>query len=854
MPSNKNAKRILPNSIPCFSCHKEFITVASLMDHLKVFHQNLSQYDCIFCPSDKDTLIKYRRHILQHTKLHSKTANNEPNVNLDKIFLDNNDEDLNLEQNIVENEPMIVEDLNPPIELVEENFKNKNIEDQLQDIYNTSLINLLEVCSYPDMTFKRAFEFSSQKNKEHLKIIDLFKNFMDTENLQFKNTIEKFKNNLKNFNTEYLFLKHLTEIGIYSPPIKDLVGSENRMVTNLGINEFNEVNDSICILDFKFMLKSLFERKNIGQMILNKIDSFLNNDDGKLKNFVQGEIWKDILKRNPGKTIVPYFLYDDDIEIASPVGHNTSKQMLSIYTIHFPVVEDYLLAKTELMFPVAIAKTSDTKKYLKDYIINSLTEVMNELATDGIEIKIGDNLKKVHFILGLVIGDNKAMNEMLGFTGSFIHRYCCRQCIMPIEDRSKATVSDPNLNRKIQDYDEHLISNEYGLVRRCNFNKISEFHAYRNHYSDIFHDVTYLVIKDGVDAVIQDGIRRQKFTIEDLKRDFNVFDYGKIDASNRLDLTIFDSKGKLRLTGKEYTTFLKYFTFVLGHYYDVNDEKDEIFLKYVHILEDLFDLCNAQYYNDDRIELLREKVKKHHEYYLENIPEEKTKIVNGVKKITLEKSHLKYKPHNLTHYHETVKNSGPLKYLSTIRLESHLRDVKKYASATPSRINLPLTIGKKYAMKFALFLKKYDDNDFKFVYYSSKSKPFDSTIEPFENDNLIFSDINLNLNDYISYRHIDYKGTSYRSDDKQYVLLKNSTDNIYKIWHIISSEENNQTVFLAVERFNVDHFDVHYNAYVLGNSQNLFYIYNIEKFGFPLNIATLQNRKQMFKINKYNYS
>ena len=526
MPSNKFAKKILDKSLPCFVCNKQFKSVAILMDHIATHHPSIRLYRCVICPGDKDTLTKYRRHILAHLKAfekgnavnHDNTNHNDANLNNIPINLNNDDENLNNRQenfDIVENVDNlheivnVVEDLNN----IQDNVNSPNIEEKVKELYDTCLMNLLEICSKPDMTFKRAFEFSSIKNQEHIKLIDILKNFIQTKDNSFDDVVKNLENTFSNFNTEFKFLKHLEEIGLYSPPQNVIVGIENRATPILGINEFQEIKDTVCVLNLKFMLKSLFECKYFGEMVFKKYEYYLNNNDGILKNFVQGKIWRDIVQRNPDKIVFPYFLYDDDIEIASPVGHNVSKQSLCIFTIHFPVVEDFLLAKTEFMFPIAIAKTVDTKKYLKDYMLNSLVKTMNELATDGIDIKIGNDVKKVYFILGLATGDNKALNEILGFTGSFIHKYCCRQCIMPIEERSKSIVSDPTLKRNIEDYDDHLNNSDefgkYGLNRKCNLNNIYEFHVYRNYYSDIFHDVIYLVMKDGLEALIQDGIRKK---------------------------------------------------------------------------------------------------------------------------------------------------------------------------------------------------------------------------------------------------------------------------------------------------------------------------------------------------------
>ena len=273
-------------------------------------------------------------------------------------------------------------------------------------------------------------------------------------------------------------------------------------------------------------------------------------------------------------------------------------------------------------------------------------------------------IKKIYFILGLVTGDNKAVNELLGYTGSFIHNRCCRHCLMERKDRDTVVEENSELIRKIEDYEEHCKTREFGINRYCLLNDLHEFHVYRNSYADIFHDTIYLVIKDGLEAVIQDGIRLKKYTVEDLKRQFNIFDYGQIDSRNKLDDSIFDSKGRLQLTGKEWTTFLKYFTFVLGHYYKSNE--DQVILKYVHILEDLYDICISDSFDENKISKLKELVTQHHQYYIDHIPLQKVVQENGKLVIHILKQHFKYKHHNHLHFSNYIQDSGPLKFLSTI--------------------------------------------------------------------------------------------------------------------------------------------------------------------------------------------
>ena len=90
------------------------------------------------------------------------------------------------------------------------------------------------------------------------------------------------------------------------------------------------------------------------------------------------------------------------------------------------------------MFPVAFSRSNISKLTKKDRCIAKLIEIMDDVAKNGIELQIGNEKKRVHFMCTLIIGDNKALHELLGHAESFIDEYICRICIMNKKDRHKA--------------------------------------------------------------------------------------------------------------------------------------------------------------------------------------------------------------------------------------------------------------------------------------------------------------------------------------------------------------------------------------------------------------------------------
>lgn len=53
---------------------------------------------------------------------------------------------------------------------------------------------------------------------------------------------------------------------------------------------------------------------------------------------------------------------------------------------------------------------------------------LNKLEVDGLLIKTSEGIKKVYFVLGLVVGDNLDLNCILEFDKSFSANYFCRFC------------------------------------------------------------------------------------------------------------------------------------------------------------------------------------------------------------------------------------------------------------------------------------------------------------------------------------------------------------------------------------------------------------------------------------------
>jgi len=68
------------------------------------------------------------------------------------------------------------------------------------------------------------------------------------------------------------------------------------------------------------------------------------------------------------------------------------------------------------------------KQFGNDLCLQTLIHDLNKLEVDGILILTKEGFKKVHFVLGLLVGDNLGWNTILEFSKSFSAKIFCRFC------------------------------------------------------------------------------------------------------------------------------------------------------------------------------------------------------------------------------------------------------------------------------------------------------------------------------------------------------------------------------------------------------------------------------------------
>ncbi|KAK4873247.1 hypothetical protein RN001_015276 [Aquatica leii] len=259
-------------------------------------------------------------------------------------------------------------------------------------------------------------------------------------------------------------------------------------------------------------MKSFFEKNNLLQPTLHYMKSFENND--KLTNFVQGELWKEKIQLYPNKIVLPYFLYIDDFEINNPLGSHLTKHSICNIYYSFPAlpIEE---SKLENVFYGAVTKSRDLKN---QWNINANDKNV---------------IVSVHFISGLVIGDNLGLNSFLNLNKSFSCNFFCRFCRASEEDTLKLSSEKNELIRTAANYEiDALINANFGVAKNSQLNSIPSFHVVNNYYADVMHDLFKGICHYNFCHIIDYFISMKYFDLDTLKDRKQNFEYGPTEIDN----------------------------------------------------------------------------------------------------------------------------------------------------------------------------------------------------------------------------------------------------------------------------------------------------------------------------------
>lgn len=552
----------------------------------------------------------------------------------------------------------------------------------------------------------------------------------------------------------------------------------------------------------------------------------LEIDQGHIQNFIQCKLWKNIKKKYHDEDIVlPCFVYHDDFEPDNPLGSNSGANKIACVFYTFPVFPQHLLSSTKYIFEALLFLSSLKKSNLHSALAPLIKE-FKILETDGLILNINGKETKIFITIPLILGDNLAQNEILGFSKSFNSNHFCRLCKQLKNLALKEIESSDEFARTQSEYEEDLENNRHGVVDKCIFNELNNFHVTSNYSVDIMHDIMEGIAKYDVALFLHNVIYERKiiniYTLNKLKQEF---DFGSIEIGNMgPEITETHIKNKcLSMSASEMRTFIHFFPIMFGHHLiDIHCEKIWIMMKNLTELTDLLMQTKLSY---EDIEKISEIIKNY---------------LTLRKTIFSEK--LKPKHHFLTHYKKCIDQSGPLHNIMTFSFEQKNRVVKKYSKISHQRINLPWSLLYKSLMQFNKLLEDHQ-NGFPSVFqFDNNAKVV--TLESLKKKVYFNEDIFNSHNDKIIHKWLKYKGTLFKID--YFVALYEENIKCYQIRDIIQ-EEN--IFFLIIEEYEVLFYDNQKLCYHVGGPLNNFLCHKIDDFYFfPFNLHKLVDGSQTFRL------
>lgn len=235
------------------------------------------------------------------------------------------------------------------------------------------------------------------------------------------------------FRSLHMIKKHLKEKNVLFQPKKYVI--TNQVVHYIGDmnNELDEETYHGIVMPIEDQIKSFLELPGMLNAIVNNQNIYQSKSaDAPISHFCQGKVWKQILEKNVGKTLLPVMIYNDDFTVDSSIGPHSADTQISAFYYSFPSLPAHLKSKLQYIFVAMLALSKHIKACSPDSSLYMLLHVFTRLESYGLDI-LDETGKthKVYIILTNVQGDNLGVHTLCGFTTSFNSEFYCRFCLTP---------------------------------------------------------------------------------------------------------------------------------------------------------------------------------------------------------------------------------------------------------------------------------------------------------------------------------------------------------------------------------------------------------------------------------------
>ncbi|KAE8742025.1 hypothetical protein FOCC_FOCC012441 [Frankliniella occidentalis] len=465
----------------------------------------------------------------------------------------------------------------------------------------------------------------------------------------------------------------------YIEPVPGFLGYRIEPI-NVGGNIFRQrpVRETFHFVSIKEILK-MVSRK---QSVLDYIHNLRPREDDLLTSYTDGNSFANhpYFQRFPDAFQIG--LYFDDCETTSSNGSKTGPHNMACFYVKILNAPPYINSHLAGTHVVALAHTQDVKTYGFRPILQPLIDDLLELESEnGVVDYIGDQRIVLRGALAAVLGDSKAVHEILGFLLPSA-RHFCRLCTISRRQLHARNVifgerrTEAMHNHHVEEAELNPANSTLsGVKENSCLHDLQYFHSSKNIVLDSQHDIAHGIGEMEIKLVLNYYVStRHLFTAADLNTEVKTFLYGRPDVPNEPSNN-FSPEGlaavnqrsfKLAQTSAQIFCLMRVLIFLLDILGIPIEDREHLDL--IILLQKIVQIIKAPKVSRSILPYLRRLIESHRRMFHHLFP--------GVNPIN--------KHHHLEHYVDVIEEMGPSEQFSCMRQEAKHRPLKRHIVACNS--------------------------------------------------------------------------------------------------------------------------------------------------------------------------
>ncbi len=416
-------------------------------------------------------------------------------------------------------------------------------------------------------------------------------------------------------------------------PMEMVLGGQNRPDTYMYV----PIPDTL-----KFLLK------------FNDVYHAILNDhvrqDGLLGDIVDGLAYKMHPVFGMDRNALTMIFYSDEFKVTSPMrSYSKNYKLTSTYMILANLAPD-VRNRIHGIQLVNLCRSKFVKEYGLAAVMEKCVTDVEELVQKGFTCPRNGEMIHLNADILVMTGDNASQNSFGGFMEGFQAWRTCRICIVTLPELKQGRLG-ARRNRVQHDLQVAEVEQTpaaatgYGVKGRSCFSGISHWHPALHLPSDESHDIFEGVGKNTLQAVIQYCVQRRFLTYGDINAAMKNFEFKDTDKNDKPQEV---TPGGLHLTMSQCKCLLRLLPLMIGTFIPAGDNHWDVLIKLAQIVE----LVCAPLLHPGQVDFMGDLIDEFNTTCRQVLGGNDTP-----------------KDHFLLHYKQQFFEFGPLRHISTLKME-----------------------------------------------------------------------------------------------------------------------------------------------------------------------------------------